>query len=262
MRHLLAVQAQDARAVRLALIERGGDFRDGLAITWLMRGTLHLVDAEDLPWLHALTAPRQVTGSVRRLRQLGVSEAQAERAVELIVRAVSDDGPLTREALAERLAARDIPVGGQAIVHLLHRAAMEGRVALDVDRRFLRLDLPAAAATATTPSTSSPAATTPPTRARRPTTSPTGPASHSATPARHPRRTARRRPGTAAPAPGLRRAPARLARPLTHRPARVRPPRPPGRRHPAPDRARERRRRRHLDPPPRRNHRHSILNFA
>ncbi len=80
---------------------------------------------------------------MRRLRQLGVSEAQAERAVELIVRAVSDDGPLTREELAERLAARDIPVGGQAIVHLLHRAAMEGRVALDVERRFIRLDLPA-----------------------------------------------------------------------------------------------------------------------
>jgi hypothetical protein len=137
VRHLLAVQAQDARAVRLALIERGGDFRDGLVITWLMRGTLHLVDSEDLPWLHALMAPRQTAGNVRRLRQLGVSEAQAERAVETIVRAVSEDGPLDRAALAER-----VQLGGQAVVHVLHRAAIEGRIALDVERRFFRLDLP------------------------------------------------------------------------------------------------------------------------
>src|SRR3954471_22871604 len=65
VRHLLAVQAQDERAVAFALSARGGAVRDGLLVTWLLRSTLHLVCAEDLPWLHALCAPRQVTANER-----------------------------------------------------------------------------------------------------------------------------------------------------------------------------------------------------
>ena len=97
-----------------------------MRITWLMRTTLHLVHAADLEWLHPLFAPRQVTGNVRRLKQLGVSEEQADRAVELIAERV----PAKRPELASHLAAHDIPVAGQAIAHLVHRAALRGRVAL------------------------------------------------------------------------------------------------------------------------------------
>jgi hypothetical protein len=141
--HLLAVQAQDARAARLALRARGAlEEDDGEhVVTWLMRTTLHLVREQDVHWLHPLFAPRQVTSNRRRLSRLGVSEAQAERAVGLIVRALADEGSLTRAELGERLAARDIPVAGQAIAHLVHRAAIEGRVALTPDRRFTLLEL-------------------------------------------------------------------------------------------------------------------------
>ena len=62
VRHLLAVQAQDVRNLPKALAARGGELRDGLIVTWLMRKTLHLVDVEDLEWLHPLFAPRMVTG--------------------------------------------------------------------------------------------------------------------------------------------------------------------------------------------------------
>jgi hypothetical protein len=48
--------------------------------------------------------------------------------VALIARALADEGPLPRAALAARLEAAGIPVAGQAIVHLLARAAMAGRV--------------------------------------------------------------------------------------------------------------------------------------
>jgi winged helix DNA-binding protein len=133
VRHLLAIQAQDAPALPLALEARGSSLRDGLLITWLMRSTLHLVDADDLPWLHALFAPRMATGNARRLLQLGVSEAQAERAVKLIAHTV----PATRAELAERLGMR-----GQAVPHLLARAAIEGRIAMTPDRRFVPLELP------------------------------------------------------------------------------------------------------------------------
>ena len=135
--HLLAVQAQDARSVPLALRARGAPrWSDALVATWLLRGTLHVVHRDDFWWLHALCAPRLEAANRRRLGQLGVTEAQASRAVSLVAGALGD-GPLTRGALGDVLAARGIPVAGQAIVHLLARAAIAGVVALDADRRFV-----------------------------------------------------------------------------------------------------------------------------
>jgi hypothetical protein len=137
LHHLLAVQAQDVRTPAFALEVRGGALADGMRITWLMRSTLHLVDVVDLEWLHPLFAPRMATTNARRLMQLGVSEAQASRAVELIASCV----PAKRAELASQLAENGIPVEGQAIVHLLARAAMEGRVALTPDRTLVALSL-------------------------------------------------------------------------------------------------------------------------
>jgi hypothetical protein len=138
LRHLLAIQAQDVRTPELALQARGGALDEGMRVTWLMRSTLHLVHADDLAWLHPLFAPRMQASNRRRRKQLGVADAQAERAVELIAGFV----PATRAELAAHLAAHDIPVAGQAIVHLLARAAMQGRVALTPDRIFVALELP------------------------------------------------------------------------------------------------------------------------
>jgi hypothetical protein len=140
LRHLLAVQAQDVRTPSRALEARGGSLAEGMRITWLMRQTLHLVWDDDLAWLHPLFAPRMETTNRRRLGQLGVSEEQASRAVDLIAERV----PAKRAELASYLAEHDIPVAGQAIVHLLARAAMRGRVALTPDRTFVALRLAAA----------------------------------------------------------------------------------------------------------------------
>src|SRR3954451_4713758 len=82
LRHLLAVQAQDARTPSRALGVRGGALAPGMRITWLMRMTLHLVWADDLEWLHPLFAPRMEATNARRLTQLGVEES--DRALELI----------------------------------------------------------------------------------------------------------------------------------------------------------------------------------
>jgi hypothetical protein len=141
LRHLLALQAQDVRTPGLALAVRGGSLDGGMRITWLMRQTLHLVWEDDLAWLHPLFAPRMETTNRRRLSQLGVREVDAERAVDLIAERV----PAKRAELAEHLAAHGIPVAGQAIVHLLARAAMRGRVVLTPDRTFIALRLPAGA---------------------------------------------------------------------------------------------------------------------
>jgi hypothetical protein len=143
--HLLAVQAQDLRAARLALRARGSGFgasdvdaalADGrLVVSWLLRGTLHLVRAEDWPWLHALTADRPRATSARRLGQLGVAPPQAERAVE-IIRAAVAGGPRTRAELADLVAAEGIPTEGQATPHLLLRAAMDGVIVMCGAQRF------------------------------------------------------------------------------------------------------------------------------
>jgi hypothetical protein len=134
---LLAVQGQDPRGVRLAIrarstgllaadVDRALTVDRSLVITWLNRGTLHLVRGEDYPWLQALTTPPLFTANARRLAQTGVSTEAAERGVALIERSLAEEGPLTREGLGERLAAADVPTKGQALVHLLMLASLRG----------------------------------------------------------------------------------------------------------------------------------------
>lgn len=134
---LLAVQGQDPRGARLAVrsrtsgvsaadVDRALTEERSLLITWLNRGTLHLVRSEDYPWLHALTTPPLVTSSSRRLRQEGVSAEAAEKAVVTIERALTEEGPLTRPQLRERLDQADVPTADQALVHLLFLATLRG----------------------------------------------------------------------------------------------------------------------------------------
>jgi hypothetical protein len=136
---LLAVQGQDPRGFRLAVrartkgltaadVERALSDDRSLVVTWLNRGTLHLVRSEDYFFLQALTTPPLRTSSARRLRQEGVSEAEAERAVARIERALGDEGALTRIELRERLDAASVGTDGQAMIHLLFLAAVRGIV--------------------------------------------------------------------------------------------------------------------------------------
>jgi winged helix DNA-binding protein len=135
--HLLAVQAQDLRAARLALRARAKGLRAAdidaaltddraLVVGWLMRGTLHLVGRDDYHWLLGLTAPGRLAGNARRLGQEGVAPEDADRAVAIVERALTEDGPLTRAELAERIGARGIRTEGQAMPHLLMLAALRG----------------------------------------------------------------------------------------------------------------------------------------
>lgn len=134
---LLAVQGQDPRGARLAVrartsgvtaadVDRALSEERSLLITWLNRGTLHLVRSEDYPWLHALTTPPLLTSSARRLRQEGVSLDAGERGVRTIEKALAEEGPLTRAQLRERLERAGVPSAGQALLHLLFLAAVRG----------------------------------------------------------------------------------------------------------------------------------------
>jgi hypothetical protein len=136
---LLAVQGQDPRGARLAIrarsagltaadVDRAMTEDRSLLITWLNRGTLHLVTRDDYPWLQALTTPPLLTGTARRLAQEGVTEAAAERAVEVIERSLADDGPLTRDQLRARVEKAGVRTEGQALVQLLVLASVRGLI--------------------------------------------------------------------------------------------------------------------------------------
>ena len=96
-----------------------------------MRGTLHLVLAEDVRWLTRILAPGQMAGARRRLAQLGLAEP--DQAIRHVERALSD-GPLTRGEAAEQLRARGVRLDGQAAYHLLRIAALAGLVCFGPQR--------------------------------------------------------------------------------------------------------------------------------
>jgi hypothetical protein len=136
---LLAIQAQDPRGARLTIRARSAGLsasdvdaaltqRRSLVVTWLNRGTLHLVGTDDYWWLHPLTAPQLRTGTSRRLAQEGVPPQDAERAVASVQAALASDGPLTRSQLRERVAAAGVRTEGQAMVHILVLASIRGLI--------------------------------------------------------------------------------------------------------------------------------------
>ncbi len=136
-RRLLAVQGQDPRGARLAIrarsagvtaadVDRAMSEERSLLITWLNRGTLHLVASEDYPWLHALTTPPLRTANARRLASQGIAPDGAERAVAVIGRSLEREGPLTRAQLRERIERADVPTDGQRLTELLMTATLRG----------------------------------------------------------------------------------------------------------------------------------------
>jgi hypothetical protein len=136
---LLAIQGQDPRGARLAVrarsqgvtaadVDRALTEERSLVISWLNRGTLHLVRSEDHPLLHALTTPQLVTQSRRRLAQEGVPPGDAERAIAEVERALAADGPLTRDDLRARIDAIGVRTERQALVHILFAASLRGLI--------------------------------------------------------------------------------------------------------------------------------------
>ncbi len=135
-RRLLAIQAQDPRGARLAIRPRSAGLTAAdvdaaltdrsLLISWLNRGTLHLVTAEDYWWLHPLVTPPLRTASARRLAQEGVTPAAADTAVGVIEESLAREGPLTRPQLRDRIAAAGVRTQGQALVHELLLACLRG----------------------------------------------------------------------------------------------------------------------------------------
>lgn len=151
------IQAQDRRAAALSVRARTqgltlGDVEQAQLVdrsvvrTWAMRGTFHLVAAEDVGWLLALLGPIFVAAGRRRLHELGLDDDNSARAVRLIADALDRHETRTRAELADDLRRRGLGIepGGRAIAHLVHRAALEGVLCVGPDHdgheAYVRLD--------------------------------------------------------------------------------------------------------------------------
>lgn len=146
---VVGIQAQDVRASRLALrsrvpgLERADvDGDSGLVRTWTVRGTVHLIAATDLPWLHELTCARNLRfyeNLIERRGNLGAAQAVLPAMVEVL----ADDAPLTRAQLLQRLAVRGLPsLGPRSVNVLMPWACASGRVIGLPDGSFRPTDPP------------------------------------------------------------------------------------------------------------------------
>ncbi|GAA3385808.1 winged helix DNA-binding domain-containing protein [Cryptosporangium minutisporangium] len=134
-----ALQAQDLAATALAVRARTSGLTadqvdldgEGFVRTWLMRGTLHAVAADDAGWMLDLLGPVNRAKGARRRTQLGLDDELCERAVEVLP-AVLADGPLGRAEVVSRLASHGVEISpdGQAAPHLLGYAASRGVLCL------------------------------------------------------------------------------------------------------------------------------------
>ncbi len=143
VRHLIGVQAQlpsAALAIRarasgttasdVAVAQAGGE----LIRTWLFRGTLHLVAAEDLDWLLGLVRQTIVARTARRRSELGLDDETVHRSSAVLGEALADGQPRSRAELFEALEAAGIDSSGQRGIHLIRHAALSGRLCFGPDR--------------------------------------------------------------------------------------------------------------------------------
>jgi hypothetical protein len=137
VRWLTAVQAQDFNgvltsvALRTAGGARGGvveaAFNAGTIVkSWPMRGTLHLVAAEDLPWMLELLAPRVVAGATARRAQLDLDTPTLEQARKVAVNALTGGNRLRRDDLLVTWNDAGLVTAGQRGYHMLRYLAQTG----------------------------------------------------------------------------------------------------------------------------------------
>lgn len=106
---MLALQGQDWRSSRWALGVRApgttvadvaAAFNDAEVVrSWPMRGTIHVVPAEDIGWMQRLTNAGPLAGAPKRREFLGITDAMLDRLVEVSIAALGD-GPQTRDSIA------------------------------------------------------------------------------------------------------------------------------------------------------------------
>lgn len=131
-----AMQAQDLASVMWSLGIRlpgssQSDVHDALERrealrTWPMRGTVHLVPAQDARWMLELMGARPLSAAGARRASLGLSEHTADRAVDVLAGALAGGGRMTRAQCIAVLEDAGIRGSGNFAYHLLWYASQRG----------------------------------------------------------------------------------------------------------------------------------------
>jgi len=136
--HLGVVQAQDygwalwgiglrgALPIQKEVEKAIGDRR--IVRTWLGRGTIHFVTAEDVRWMLELFRERNIAGTKSRFKQLGIDDGVITDSRKIIAKLLRGGNQLSRQAVLEALETDHISTQGQRGIHILQRMAQEGLI--------------------------------------------------------------------------------------------------------------------------------------
>jgi hypothetical protein len=132
---MLSLRAR-IRGLEAADVLEAIDAKRSLVRIWAMRGTIHLMRAEDIPWLVSALSPRFIETARRRRIELGLSEDKLARGLEEIRAILARSGPLTRRELTDRLSEQGLVLDrrSQAPYHLIRYAALKGLVCIGPER--------------------------------------------------------------------------------------------------------------------------------
>lgn len=147
---MLAMQAQDyagglwAIGLRTASSTRSrieAAHESGAFVrSWPMRGTLHFVAADDLPWMLSLTGERMVRSAEGRRRQLDLDQAQFARAESIARERMAGGATISRAELFAAWEQNGLPTTGQRGVHLLAQLAQTSVIVLVGQHEWALLD--------------------------------------------------------------------------------------------------------------------------
>jgi hypothetical protein len=140
VRRLLALQGQDypgslwsiglrTASATLAQVEAAHESGE-IVRAWTMRGTLHFVVADDLPWMLALTGERMVRAAEGRRRQLELDPAQFDRAERIVRDRLSGGATASRAELFAAFEDGGLPTTGQRGIHILGQLGQTGVIVL------------------------------------------------------------------------------------------------------------------------------------
>jgi hypothetical protein len=140
-----AIQAQDrlgyllgvgtrTKGLTAADVQQARNVDRTVVRSWFMRGTLHLVPAEDFRWMLALVGEAMDARASKHRADLGILPEDHARVLEVFRAGLPGRGFLKRTEIADFLNSAGLPAQGQAARHLLRSASLLGVVCFGPDQ--------------------------------------------------------------------------------------------------------------------------------